>query len=171
MLAGSIIYYVVKAVFLVFSWFVVFAFDLNKIDCNVLFTSIFIYAGSIVFDLIYLIWKSRKPSKLVTVAKWLSVLLLIANIITVIISSCFSKWIEIVLIEEVYTLKLTMASFVEIFNVSPNLFSLKDFMAFVLISGAGSLFPNIFVEVADWLSLQQRKKRLIQEKGNESYDY
>lgn len=155
----SVAFYFIKFIFLLYSWLILFNFDIENIDVDLLFLSIFIYSGSVMFDLIVIVWKNKSITKKAKLARGLSWLLLIDNIIIVFFSLCFSNLLQIAVLNNEYIFQLRLKSFVHIFNISPNLFTLKRFLMFVLISGLGTIFSEILIEIDETQKIKQRREK------------
>lgn len=139
--------YGLKEIFLLFSW--ILLFKSNSVnDSGIFLTSIMIYSGAIIFDLIFFAIEARsKASKRLKGAYYGSIILAIVNgfIALVGLLGAFEV-VAITRIENTYQMIVTKSDLTDVYNV---LLSIKVklwiYMTLVLLFGLLEIFPGLLL--------------------------
>ncbi|MCM1179756.1 MAG: hypothetical protein NC347_05845 [Clostridium sp.] len=139
--------YGLKEIFLLFSW--ILLFKSNSVnDSGIFLTSIMIYSGAIIFDLIFFAIEARsKASNWLKGAYYGSIVLAIANgfIALVGLLGAF-EMIAIEPTENTYQMIVTKGDLTAVYNVLlPMKVKLWIYMTLVLIFGLFEIFPGWFL--------------------------
>lgn len=151
------VYYFFKLCFIIGSWIAIFNFDIQHIDYNLFFITILIFSLGIVFDLFPIVLKKDSVSKIANMSWGFSIILLVCNILIVFFSIFFSNWLEIIQVNSEYIFQIKLESFVLIYKINSNLFTVKDFLTFVGFSSGFSIIVECIVEIDKLSKLRQRK--------------
>lgn len=155
------VFYFFKLIFIIGSWIAIFNFDINHIDYSLFFITVLIYSLAIVFDLFPIVLKKdfMSVSKTAKLSWYISIVLLICNILIVFFSIFFSNWLVVIKINSTYVFQIKLETFVSIYDINPNLFTLKSFLTFVGFSSGFSIIVEYIVEIDKLSKLKQRKQR------------
>ena len=139
--------YVFKVLFLIFSWIILF--QSNSTDNPQIFlTSIMIYSGAIIFDLIFnAIESCSKASSSLKGAYYISIVLIIFNgLCTVIAFLGAIGCLSIEKLRNMYYIVIVEGTFTEIFSESKYfLLELKMYLIFALLFSIMEVFPGLLI--------------------------
>lgn len=142
--------YWIKAAFLVLSWLILFnGLEGKEIDGVTFFTSLLIYTGAVVFDLIFLCIETNAKTNILTEGIYKgSLFLVIVNGLLAIFELIGAvRGIEIVIGEsQQLVMKIADNGIVRVFSELDNIeFKIKYFMLLILVFGLFSILPGLFL--------------------------
>ncbi len=139
--------YGLKEIFLLFSW--ILLFKSNSVnDSGIFLTSIMIYSGAIIFDLIFFVMEARsKASIRLKGAYYGSMILVIANIIIALIGLLGAfEMITIIYEADTYQMIIAKGDLTDVYNALSSLkVKLRIYMTLVLIFGLLEIFPGLLL--------------------------
>lgn len=141
--------YSIKAIFLFFSWLILFnGLDDSVINAGIFFTSVLIYTGAVIFDLVFLAVETySKSDEKMNGVYWLSVILIFFNSVI-----CCIEFIGAMgglkIIEnpsETLVIGIVECGLTEVYKfLSEWSFELWIFMILVIVFGILSIVPGVF---------------------------